>query len=144
MWLQVNAFLVIAGCIALIASVVPQLLYPMGLLGHPFAFLGGLVFLPLFLVIAVVQYRAVYRPKVNAAHVMMGSSYGGAAICVFGTIANIGEALLYGKDANVLFLLTFGIVGVSIAIYFVMLGVLHQRWTSQLRKSQKARAQAVA
>ncbi len=98
---------------------------------------GAMVLVPLFLALAIVQYRGTFRRKAAAARVTRIILYGLGGFLAFGFICNVGEALVSVPSLQQMQQHLDGLVAVFIvglvAAAFLVTGRMNSLWMRELQ-----------
>jgi hypothetical protein len=126
-----NAVVILALTSAMLGGMIPILAQPSS--ASPYAFFGALALWPLLLAFGVVVWRSAFAKSKPATDVATVLYFVGAALTVFGVVANVGEAIADETQPDTAFIVWFVVVGLLVAAYATFSGFLSLRWGRRLQ-----------
>lgn len=125
--LTLLSILTIAGCLVLLSAFIGlNIAEP-----NPFALVGGVIFVPLCLLLPIHQYRGTFHCNASAARTVSVFLYFVCGFWLFAFATTLGEAVIEGLSLRLMapFLLSFLIL----ALYGFFAARLNARWSRALR-----------
>ncbi|PHR90409.1 MAG: hypothetical protein COA78_35405 [Blastopirellula sp.] len=82
-----------------------------------------------FTIYALCEWIAVYRKDRVIERRLGWANLAFAAFVGFGLVTNVGEALMFDPDLDVIFLAWFALIGTTLVTYLAFSGWMRLRWT---------------
>jgi hypothetical protein len=128
---------ILAGVVAFLTLSVFTLFYP-ETAGSGVAYGGAIILFAGSLPFGIVVFLAVDRRNVTATRAATWFCFGAAGFTVVGTVANLGEMIVYGPMLGPVAVSIFILVGSGIAYFFAVSAISFRKWIHELESARSA------